>query len=90
MLIDTSSEPVRRDLLTVREIGRLKSFKDDFIFLNIVDKQYNDVLKAIPPIVAKLAAKTLLRVICRSRIVELRNPEQSLRGTKRTRLSSDT
>ena len=78
----------RRDLLTVREIARLQGFKDDFMFYNSEESQYKDVLKALPPIVAKRVAETILHIIRSSRLVKLDDPGETPRASKRTKLEN--
>jgi C-5 cytosine-specific DNA methylase len=65
------TKPVRRDLLTVHEIARLQGFRDDFLFYNSEISQYKDALKALPPIVARRVALTILHIIQSSRVMRL-------------------
>ena len=76
--------------MTVREIARLQGFRDDFVFYNSERSQYEDVLKALPPIVAKRVAETILRVILSSRVMRLEDdPGESLRANKRARVENE-
>jgi site-specific DNA-cytosine methylase len=79
----------RQDLLTVREIARLQGFRDDFVFYNSEISQYKDVLKALPPIVAKQIAEIILHVIRSSRVMRLNDPGESLRANKRARVENE-
>ena len=79
----------RRDLLTVREIARLQGFKDDFIFYNSEASQYKDVLKALPPIVAKRVAEHILHIIRSSRLVKLDDAGETPRARKRAKLENE-
>ncbi|KAK1770181.1 hypothetical protein QBC33DRAFT_313551 [Phialemonium atrogriseum] len=81
--------PVRRDLLTVRELARLQGFKDDFVFYGSPESQRKDVLAAQPPAVAKAIAKTILGVVMLSRKVELGDGGGNSRANKRPRVETD-
>ncbi|KAL1983481.1 hypothetical protein VTN96DRAFT_10302 [Rasamsonia emersonii] len=50
------AHPERGDLLTVRELARLQGFPDDFVFYGSKERQYEQVLEAFPPPVAKAIA----------------------------------
>jgi hypothetical protein len=84
-----TTKPDRRDLLTVREVARLQGFTDDFVFYNSETSQYKDVLKALPPIVAKQIAEIILHVIRSSRVMRLDNPGEVLRARKRARVGNE-
>jgi DNA (cytosine-5)-methyltransferase 1 len=49
--------------VTVREAARLKSFPDIFRFLGVRGEQYKQVGNAVPPILAKAVAETLLSLM---------------------------
>ncbi|KAL2220340.1 hypothetical protein M432DRAFT_653528 [Thermoascus aurantiacus ATCC 26904] len=53
----------RGDLLTVRELARIQGFSDDFIFLGPIERQYEQILEAIPPSIAKAIVETILATI---------------------------
>lgn len=75
--------------MTVREIARLQGFRDDVVFYNSEARQYKDVLKALPPIVAKRVAEIILQVIRSSRVMRLEDPGEGLRANKRARVESE-
>lgn len=52
----TTRTTERGDLLTVRELARLQGFPDDFVFYGSKERQYEQVLEAFPPPVAKAIA----------------------------------
>ncbi|KIX03818.1 uncharacterized protein Z518_07371 [Rhinocladiella mackenziei CBS 650.93] len=71
--------PTRRDLLTVRELARVQGFPDDFVFYGSTTSQYKDIGRALPPTVANLIGKTLLRVIQSSMVVAVNDPRPKKR-----------
>lgn len=59
------------------------------MFYNSEISQYKDVLKALPPIVAKQVAEIILHVIRSSRVMRLDDPAGSLRANKRARVENE-
>ncbi|KAF7588863.1 hypothetical protein BBP40_005081 [Aspergillus hancockii] len=55
--------PQRNDMLTVRELARIQGFNDDFVFMGAIEKQYEEVTQAFPPLVARKLADTILAII---------------------------
>lgn len=54
---DHYSQPVRNDLLTVREMARIFGFPDDFVFYDGPKGSYHYFSHAVPPMVAKIVAR---------------------------------
>ena len=53
----------RGDLLTVRELARMKGFEEDATFLGDLPSQYGEVIEAFPPTVAKHIATAINSII---------------------------
>jgi hypothetical protein len=67
-------------------MARLQGFDDDFVFYNSQESQQDDVLRALPPIVAKNVALTILRIIQSFRIIEMDDSHAHPSPKKRPRL----
>lgn len=59
----------RQSCLTVREIARIQHFKDDFVFYGSPLKQFEDVIAAQPPPVARAIANCIAK--CIKSVVEI-------------------
>lgn len=57
------TRPDRGDLLSVRELARIQGFDDKFVFLGCIHRQYEDVMNAFPPPIAKKVAEMVLTLI---------------------------
>ncbi|KAL3424916.1 hypothetical protein PVAG01_04197 [Phlyctema vagabunda] len=78
--------PTRGDHLTVRELARLQGFPDNLIFLGDIQFQFRNVLRALPPHIANMLAKSVLTSV---RALEVQQPSnESFRSSKRARFSS--
>ncbi|PYI07966.1 hypothetical protein BO78DRAFT_417255 [Aspergillus sclerotiicarbonarius CBS 121057] len=75
--------PERGDMLTVRELARIQGFDDDFIFLGPIERQYEEVIQAFPPSIAKKVASVVLDLIREFRCTGLEDGEDGQRPTKR-------
>lgn len=82
----------RQDRLTVRELARIQGLPDDFVFYGLLDAQYDDVCRAIPPIVTRNIAQVIRRAIGPSGAIKPALPPTlstssaaSARGNKRRR-----
>ncbi|WP_349346365.1 DNA cytosine methyltransferase [Priestia megaterium] len=54
------NHPKNAVALSIREAARLQSFKDDFVFKGTKDQQYQQVGNAVPPLLARGIAETML------------------------------
>lgn len=52
--------PKKPVALSIREVARLQSFKDDFLFIGAKDKQYQQIGNAVPPLLARAVAEQML------------------------------
>lgn len=55
--------PEKDRAISIREAARLQTFPDSFIFCGTKDQQYQQVGNAVPPIMAKLIAKKLAKLL---------------------------
>ena len=55
--------PVLDRAISIREAARLQTFPDSFIFEGTKDAQYQQVGNAVPPLLAKVIAQSLLNVL---------------------------
>ena len=56
------THPDHHRCLSVREVARLQSFPDDYIFRGSIEAQYRQVGNAVPPKLAEAVASTILAV----------------------------
>jgi hypothetical protein len=59
------------------------------LFYNSEISQYKDALKALPPIVARRVALTILHVIQSSRVMRLDDAGEGARANKRARVENE-
>lgn len=52
--------PSKDRAITIREAARLQSFRDDFVFKGSKDSQYQQVGNAVPPLLARFVAESVL------------------------------
>lgn len=55
--------PTENRILTIREVARLQSFDDNFIFSGSVTNQHQQLANAVPPLLGKAIADALLEVL---------------------------
>ena len=55
--------PVKNRALSIREAARLQSFPDSFVFVGTKDSQYQQIGNAVPPMMARVIAETVLELI---------------------------
>lgn len=65
--------PLYDRCLSVREAARLQSFPDDFIFKGSKTSQYQQVANAVPPLLSKAIAESVLNVLKNYKKLELAN-----------------
>lgn len=53
--------PSENRLLTIREVARLQSFNDDFVFAGSVTNQHQQLANAVPPLLGKAIAEEILK-----------------------------
>jgi len=54
------SHPSKARAISIREAARLQSFKDNYIFLGSKDQQYQQIGNAVPPLLARAVAESIL------------------------------
>lgn len=52
--------PKKIRAVSIREAARLQSFKDDYVFKGTKDKQYQQIGNAVPPLMARAVAESML------------------------------
>ncbi|HDX9508670.1 TPA: DNA cytosine methyltransferase [Bacillus cereus] len=55
--------PTKDRAITIREAARLQSFRDDFVFKGNKDAQYQQVGNAVPPLLARFVAESVLEAM---------------------------
>jgi DNA (cytosine-5)-methyltransferase 1 len=52
--------PIKNRAISIREAARLQSFPDDYIFTGTKDSQYQQIGNAVPPLLGRAVAESLL------------------------------
>lgn len=52
--------PIKNRAVSIREAARLQSFPDDYIFIGTKDSQYQQIGNAVPPLLGRAVAESLL------------------------------
>lgn len=55
--------PKQARTFTPREVARIQSFPDDFVFSGPISKKYIQIGNAVPPILSKALAESLLKIL---------------------------
>ena len=55
--------PTQNRAISIREVARLQTFPDSFVFIGTKDSQYQQIGNAVPPIMAKKIAEQILKYI---------------------------
>lgn len=52
--------PIKAEAISIREAARLQSFRDNYRFMGSKDKQYQQIGNAVPPLLARAVAESML------------------------------
>ncbi|KAJ9616490.1 hypothetical protein H2200_000209 [Cladophialophora chaetospira] len=74
----------RHDRLTVRELARIQGIPDDLWLRGTIDSQYEEVCRAVPPVIAQMVAHTI-----RQAIDDTMPARSNARNLKRPMLGND-
>ena len=55
--------PIKHRAISIREAARLQTFPDSYIFTGTKDSQYQQVGNAVPPVLARVIAETVLKLL---------------------------